>query len=87
MREMAEGIRKRINTDIGLAVTGIAGPDGGSAEKPVGTVHIGLIAGNEIYSGKYIFWGTREQIKLNTAIMALDWIRRYLNGDSFIPGL
>ena len=87
VREMAEGIRKRINTDIGLAVTGIAGPDGGSAEKPVGTVHIGLIAGNEIYSGKYIFWGTREQIKLNTAIMALDWIRRYLNGDSFIPGL
>ena len=87
VREMAEGIRKRINTDIGLAVTGIAGPDGGSAEKPVGTVHIGLIAGNEIYSGKYIFWGTREQVKLNTAIMALDWIRRYLNGDSFIPGL
>lgn len=87
VREMVEGIKKRINTDIGLAVTGIAGPEGGSKEKPVGTVHIGMAAGNEIFSKKYRFWGTREQVKLNTAMMALDWVRRYLNGDSFLPGL
>jgi nicotinamide-nucleotide amidase len=87
VREMAQGVKKRLNTDIGLAVTGIAGPDGGTREKPVGTAYIGLAAGNETFSGKYRFWGTREQVKLNTAIMALDWVRRYLNGDSFLPCL
>lgn len=87
VREMAEGVKKRMNTGMGLAVTGIAGPDGGSKEKPVGTVHIGMAADNEIFSKKYRFWGTREQVKLNTAMMALDWVRRYLNGDSFLPGL
>ncbi len=86
VREMAEGVRKRLNTDMGLAVSGIAGPDGGTREKPVGTVHIGLAVEKEVYSGKYRFWGTREQIKLNTAMMALDWVRRYLNEDSFLPG-
>ena len=87
VREMARGVKKRINTDMALAVTGIAGPDGGSEDKPVGTVHIGLATGNEIYSRKYRFWGTREQVKLNTSMMALDWVRRDLNGDSFLPGL
>jgi nicotinamide-nucleotide amidase len=85
VREMAEGVRKRLKTDMGLAVSGIAGPDGGTREKPVGTVHIGLAVEKEVYSGKYRFWGTREQIKLNTAMMALDWVRRYLNEDSFLP--
>ena len=87
VREMAEGVKKRIGTDIGLAVTGIAGPEGGSREKPVGTVHIGLSTDRETFAGKYRFWGTRKQIKKNTAIMALDWVRRYLNGDPFLPGL
>ncbi len=87
VREMAEGVKKRIGTDIGLAVTGIAGPEGGSREKPVGTVHIGLSTDRETFAGKYRFWGTRKQIKKNTAMMALDWVRRYLNGDPFLPGL
>jgi nicotinamide-nucleotide amidase len=87
VREMAKSVKKKINTDIGLAVSGIAGPDGGSKDKPVGTVHIGLASDKETFSGKYRFRGTREQVKLNTAMMALDWIRRYLNGDSFLPGL
>ena len=86
VREMAQGVRKRLQTDIGLSVSGIAGPDGGTKEKPVGTVHIGLAVEREIFSGKYRFWGTREQIKSNTAMMALDWVRRYLNEDSFLPG-
>lgn len=87
VREMARGVRERTHSDIGLAVTGIAGPDGGSKDKPVGTVHIGLAHGDQLFSGKYRFRGTREQVKLNTAMMALDWVRRDLNGDSFIPGL
>ena len=84
--EMARGVRKRLHTDIGLSVSGIAGPDGGTKEKPVGTVHIGLAVEKEVFSGKYRFWGTREQIKSNTAMMALDWVRRYLNEDPFLPG-
>lgn len=87
VKEMAEGVKRRMNTDIGLAVTGIAGPDGGSREKPVGTVHIGLAAGNDIFSRKYRFWGTRKQVKLNTSMMTLDWVRRYLNEDSHFPGI
>ncbi len=87
VREMTEGVKKRIGTDIGLAVTGIAGPEGGSREKPVGTVYIGLSTDRETFTGKYRFWGTRKQIKKNTAMMALDWVRRYLNGDPFLPGL
>ena len=87
VQEMARGVKKYINTDLGLAVTGIAGPDGGTKDKPVGTVHIGLAAGENIFSEKYRFWGTREQVKLNSAIMALDSVRRHLNEDSFLPGI
>ena len=86
VREMAEGVKKRLDSDIGLSVSGIAGPDGGTREKPVGSVYVGLAADNEIFSGKYRFWGTREQIKLNTSMMALDWVRRYLNEDPFLSG-
>jgi nicotinamide-nucleotide amidase len=87
VREMARGVKDRVKTDFGLAVTGIAGPEGGSREKPVGTVHIGLATGKEILSGKYKFWGDRQKVKLNASMMALDWVRRYLNGDPFLPGV
>ena len=84
---LAQGVRKSLNSTIGLAITGIAGPGGGSREKPVGTVHIGLSTNQADDSLKYRFWITREQIKLHTAMMAMDWVRRYLNGDPFLPGL
>ncbi|MBN2123395.1 MAG: competence/damage-inducible protein A, partial [Deltaproteobacteria bacterium] len=87
VREMAEGIRHRMGTDLGLAVTGIAGPEGGSREKPVGTVHIGMASAGEALSCKYRFRGPRGQVKSNTAMMALDWIRRYLHGNPMLPGL
>jgi nicotinamide-nucleotide amidase len=86
-REMAAGVRRELKADLGLSVTGIAGPDGGTAEKPVGTVYIGLASGDETFSGKYRFWGKREQNKSNSAMMALDWVRRALHGDPFLPGL
>jgi nicotinamide-nucleotide amidase len=85
--EMTEGVKKKMGTDLGLAVTGIAGPAGGSVQKPVGTVYIGLSTDRETFSGRYRFWGTRKQIKLNTAMMALDWVRRFLNGDPFLSGV
>ncbi len=87
VREMARGVRDRIKTDLGFAITGIAGPDGGSEEKPVGTVHMGLATGEEIFSRRYRFWGDRHEVKMNAATMALDWVRRFLNGDPFLPGL
>ena len=85
--EMAMGVRSCIEADLGLAVTGIAGPDGGSRDKPVGTVHIALSSEKGTFTEKYRFWGRRKQVKLNSAMMALDWVRRYLNGDPFIPGI
>jgi nicotinamide-nucleotide amidase len=86
-REMAQGVRERFGSDLGLAATGIAGPDGGSKEKPVGTVYFGMAGGDEIRSGKYLFFGNREQVKLNASMMALDWVRRYFKGDAFLPGI
>jgi nicotinamide-nucleotide amidase len=87
VREMAEGIRRSAKTDMGLAVTGIAGPLGGSETKPVGTVFIGLSAPGTLFSGQYRFPGDRQSVKVATAEMALDWVRRYLHGHPFIPGI
>lgn len=87
VEEMARGVKDRIKTDLGLAVTGIAGPDGGTRQKPVGTVHIGLAARNKTFSREYRFWGNRGQVKLNSSMMALDWVRRHLNGNPFLPGI
>ncbi|MFC1531914.1 nicotinamide-nucleotide amidohydrolase family protein [Thermodesulfobacteriota bacterium] len=87
VREMAEGVKKKFKSPMGLAITGIAGPSGGSTEKPVGTVFIGLAVEKEVFSGRYRFHGAREQIKQNSSTMALDWVRRYLNDDPFLPGI
>ena len=87
VREMAEGIKGIAHTDIGLAVTGIAGPEGGTDDKPVGTVYIGLSANGKTFSAHYRFSGERDKVKVNTSEMALDWVRRYLNGYPFIPGI
>ena len=87
VQEMAKGVRERLDSDIGLSVSGIAGPEGGTIEKPVGTVHIGLAANDKVLSGKYRFQGTREEIKLNAAMMTLDWARRYLHEDPFLSGI
>jgi nicotinamide-nucleotide amidase len=78
--EMAEGVRRALGTDIGLSVTGIAGPDGGTAEKPVGTVCFALAAPDAIYKRRYQLWGNRDWVKLLSSQVALDWVRRYLLG-------
>jgi len=78
--EMATGVRGRFAADLGLAITGIAGPDGGSAEKPVGTVCVALAAPERVFSRRYQLWGTRDWVKLLSSQVALDWIRRYLLG-------
>ncbi len=75
---MAKGIRAGSNADIAIAVTGIAGPDGGTIEKPVGTVFIGLEAKDSTQIHHFHFFGTREQIQMISAVTALDLIRKYL---------
>ncbi|HKI51479.1 MAG TPA: competence/damage-inducible protein A [Geothermobacteraceae bacterium] len=74
---MAEGIRRTARTDLGLAVTGIAGPSGGTADKPVGTVFIALAGTATTRVEEFRFGGNRERIRTLTSYTALDWLRRY----------
>lgn len=79
--EMAEGVRRRAGADLGLSTTGIAGPGGGTPEKPVGTVCVGLAWEGGTWSRRYRL-GERERgwIKSLTAQVALDRLRRHLLG-------
>lgn len=75
---MAEGIRKRAHTDFGLAVTGIAGPGGGSEEKPVGLVYIALADDVQTKSRKLQIPGDRQLVRWRASQAALDLLRRRL---------
>jgi nicotinamide-nucleotide amidase len=78
---MAAGARTRSHADIGLSVTGVAGPDGGTERKPVGLVYIGLATGSpstRAQSREFRFSGNRKSIKLRASQAALDLLRRWL---------
>ena len=77
-KAMAQGIRTRSKVDVGLSVTGIAGPGGGTAHKPVGLVYVGLATAKESYTKEFRFHGEREAIKLRSSQAALDVLRRWL---------
>jgi nicotinamide-nucleotide amidase len=77
---MAEGIRRAARSDIGLSVTGIAGPGGGSAEKPVGLVFIGLASAGGVKVDERRFPGTRDQVRTRASQAALDVVRKHLIG-------
>lgn len=85
--EMAEGIKRLTGSHMAVSISGIAGPSGGSELKPVGTVCIGFCARDIQEAKTYRFFGSRAQIKENSAAMALDWIRRYMYGYPFISGI
>ena len=74
---MAKGVRQVSGTILGLAITGIAGPTGGSEEKPVGTVFIALACPKGTISKRYQLPGDRNQIQTLSAYLAIDWVRRY----------
>jgi len=63
VKAMAMGIKRLAGTDLGLAVSGIAGPTGGTPDKPVGTVHIALAWNEDVYCWKYVLNGNRGEIK------------------------
>jgi len=76
-RAMAIGLRQTTGTDLALAITGIAGPDGGTAEKPVGTVFIALASPQGVHVKRYQFNGDRSKVQRMSAFMALEWLRRF----------
>ena len=75
---MAVGIREKIHSSLGLAITGIAGPDGGTPEKPVGLVYTALAWDNGTDVVKNLFLGNREIIKYQSTQKSLDMVRRHL---------
>jgi len=77
-REMAQGGRRLLNVDVCISDTGIAGPSGGSPEKPVGLFYVGLAAEDECLCQKHTFSGSREENKRAATGVALDMLRQYL---------
>jgi PncC family amidohydrolase len=79
--EMARGVRKALSADIGISVSGIAGPTGGTPDKPVGTVWIGLSAANGEFAKRFLWSGDRLAIKEQSAQAALKLLVKYLEID------
>jgi nicotinamide-nucleotide amidase len=81
-RLMAEGVRRSAGVDLGLAITGIAGPSGGTEAKPVGTVHVALADGGTTLCRHYAFRWERRRNKIMGAQSALLILLRYLRGEA-----
>ena len=77
---MARGVRDRLNTDWGLSITGIAGPEGGSDAKPVGLVYIGLASADAVMSEELLFGSerTRDLIREVSALSAMNLLRKQI---------
>jgi nicotinamide-nucleotide amidase len=75
---MADGIRARAGADVGIGVTGIAGPGGGTPEKPVGTVAVAAVTAGAARSRLFRFHGERLNVKFQASQAALDMMRRML---------
>lgn len=78
---MALGARERLKSDIGVAVTGIAGPGGGTEEKPVGTVYITFSSANKTVTRRLNFLGDREEIREQAACAALNLLIKELGSE------
>jgi nicotinamide-nucleotide amidase len=76
---MAAGIKKRAHATFGISITGIAGPSGGTKQKPVGLVYTGLAHSREVVVEKNLFLGDRQTIKFQSSQKALDMLRRHLS--------
>lgn len=80
VEQMARGARTKLKSDIALATSGVAGPDGGTDEKPVGTVWIAIAAKEGVYSKQFTFEKNRSRNIRRSALAAISMLRRYLNG-------
>jgi len=77
-RQLAGNARRLADADYGIGITGIAGPDGGSEDKPVGLVYIGLVDSEQVKVGRYILGGERAMVRRRAVNTALDLLRRRL---------
>jgi nicotinamide-nucleotide amidase len=77
--EMAEGVRKLMNTTYGIATSGIAGPGGGSEEKPVGTIWIAVSGPEGTIARKFLFMGQRSVNIQYGSVTALNMLRKLIN--------
>ncbi len=84
--EMAEGVRQALGAEIGLSVSGIAGPGGGTAEKPVGTTWVGLSDGQQAWARHFCWDGDRLANKTYSAQAALEMLLAYLQGERQLDG-
>jgi nicotinamide-nucleotide amidase len=75
---MAAGVRSRLGVDVGISVTGIAGPDGGTPEKPVGLVHFHVSTPDAEHRGEFSLPADRETVRLRATVAALHLTRRAL---------
>lgn len=82
VREMAEGARRLLDADVAVAISGVAGPGGGSAEKPVGTVFLDLYDGATHVAEARRFGGDRDGVRTWSAQIALQMLERWLLGPS-----
>lgn len=85
-RAMATGVRLRFDSTIGLGITGIAGPDGGTPEKPVGTVWVGVDIGGDVHAVRAVLPGDRHEIRWRAAQLALDRLRLAFRREQHIEG-
>lgn len=77
-REMAEGVRENTGSDIGVGITGIAGPDGGTSEKPVGLVYVAAAYNGQTEVRQLNLCGSREKVRYSAALNAFDMIYRLI---------
>ena len=85
-RAMATGVRLRFGTNIGIGITGVAGPDGGTPEKPVGTVWVAVDLDGAVHAVRAILPGDRSEIRYRAAQLALDRLRRVFERDQDTVG-
>ncbi len=83
--EMALGIRNVLKTEVGISITGIAGPSGGSEEKPVGLIWFGISTPNETFAFKVVLTKDRELNRKRAVMIVLDALRRSLSGIQSLP--
>jgi nicotinamide-nucleotide amidase len=83
---MADGVRTRARAGVGVGVTGIAGPSGGTPEKPVGTVVVAVVTASERRVRTFRFFGERELVKFQASQAALDMVRRMLSESGKVKG-
>lgn len=80
VRELARGVREKMKTTFGVSISGVAGPDGGTAEKPVGTFFVGVSSERGSHELKCLYASDRHNIRVYASYVALEMVRRILSG-------